>query len=531
MKRHIVHPRQQSMVEPEVPNPFVHRLELGTLDILKIAIMSVTIAPLRLLMVVLLLLLVWPLAAIGVACRSPEEADKPFTGWRCCLQPLIVFLCRGVFFMGGFSWITVRGVRVTSKEAPILVVAPHSTFFDALALVYMDLTSVVAKQDSKKTPCFGSIIQYTQPVLVSREDPDSRLNTIKEITRRCKSGGAWPQIFIFPEGTCSNRSCLISFKGGAFFPGVPVQPVCLRYNNKLDTITWTWDGPGAFQTLWLSLCQFHNNMEIEFLPVYTPSPEEIKNPKLFAYNVRQVMADCLGVPVTDHSYDDCRLMDKAQKLNMPMEAGLVEFQKLHQKLGISFEQMQELLDKFENIHPNNGGQITLEQFASYLQLPESPALQEVFHLYDRDGSGTIDFREYVIGLMLVSHPVNSEDNLQHAFKLFDSDNKGYLTPEELQKILRNAFSMEDEQAAGLFQDIDTDKDGRVTYDDFKAYAVEKPEYAKLFMTYHDMSTSTTSNGLPVAHSNGGDCKGSNGNVPKGSYTNNVDEPIEGTPLF
>lgn len=50
---------------------------------------------------------------------------------------------------------------------------------------------------------------------------------------------------IFPEGTCTNRSCLITFKCGAFYPGVPVQPVCIRYPNKLDTVTWTWEGPGA----------------------------------------------------------------------------------------------------------------------------------------------------------------------------------------------------------------------------------------------------------------------------------------------
>ena len=72
------------------------------------------------------------------------------------LRPLIVLLCRGVFFFGGFNWITVRGVRVSSKEAPIIAVAPHSSFFDSLALVYMDLTSVVAKSESKHIPIFGS---------------------------------------------------------------------------------------------------------------------------------------------------------------------------------------------------------------------------------------------------------------------------------------------------------------------------------------------------------------------------------------
>lgn len=92
---------------------------------------------------------------------------------------------------------------------------------------------------------FSELINFTQPVYVWRDDPDSRQNTIKEIISRATSDLDWPQILIFPEGTCTNRSCLITFKPGAFYPGVPVQPVCIRYPNKLDTVTWTWEGPSA----------------------------------------------------------------------------------------------------------------------------------------------------------------------------------------------------------------------------------------------------------------------------------------------
>lgn len=61
---------------------------------------------------------------------------------------------------------------------------------------------------------FLALIEFTQPVLVKREDPNSRVNTIKEIQRRAQTKGEWPQIVIFPEGTCTNRSCLITFKQG-----------------------------------------------------------------------------------------------------------------------------------------------------------------------------------------------------------------------------------------------------------------------------------------------------------------------------
>ena len=162
---------------------------------------------------------------------------------------------------------------------------------------------------------FSELINYTQPVYVWREDPNSRQNTIKEIQRRVTSGDEWQQILIFPEGTCTNRKGLITFKPGAFYPGVPVQPVCIRYPNRLDTLSWTWQGPGAYvsqlvvsfilsisltidpsfvirrlELIWLTMTQFYTYCELEFLPVYVPSEEEKQNPRLFASNVRDIMA-------------------------------------------------------------------------------------------------------------------------------------------------------------------------------------------------------------------------------------------------
>lgn len=64
------------------------------------------------------------------------------------------------------------------------------------------------------TVSVAALLAFTQPVLVQREDPNSRQNTVKEIQRRAKAGGDWPQIIIFPEGTCTNRTCLISYKLG-----------------------------------------------------------------------------------------------------------------------------------------------------------------------------------------------------------------------------------------------------------------------------------------------------------------------------
>ena len=41
----------------------------------------------------------------------------------------------------------------------------------------------------------------------------------------------------------------------------------------------------------------------------------------------------------------------------------------------------------------------------------------------QDGSGHIDFREYVIGMSMISEPAGNEETVQLAFKLFDKQNK------------------------------------------------------------------------------------------------------------
>ena len=95
-----------------------------------------------------------------------------------------------------------------------------------------------------------------------------------------------------------------------------MQPVCIEFKNRLDTIRWTWEGRSAAKLILYTLCQFNNKMEItvsvfkflkkklysdnkevvilntnlKYLPVYQPNEEEKRNANLFARNVRSKMA-------------------------------------------------------------------------------------------------------------------------------------------------------------------------------------------------------------------------------------------------
>ncbi|XP_006103120.1 lysophosphatidylcholine acyltransferase 2 isoform X1 [Myotis lucifugus] len=477
-------PRQASFFPPPVRNPFVQQTRLGAGRRIQTFFLGIVLLPVRALLLGLVLLLAWPFAAISTVC-CPDKPTHPITGWRRKItHPVLKFLGRAMFFSMGFS-VTVKGKIASPVEAPIFVVAPHSTFFDGIACVAAGLPSMVSRNENVQVPLIGRLLRALQPVLVSRVDPDSRKNTINEIIRRATSGGEWPQILVFPEGTCTNRSCLITFKPGAFIPAVPVQPILLRYPNKLDTVTWTWQGYTFFQLCVLTFCQPYTRVEVEFMPVQAPNDEEKRDPVLFAGRVRNLMAEALEIPVTDHTYEDCRLMISAGQLTLPMEAGLVEFTKISRKLKLDWDGIRKHLDEYATIASSSkGGRIGIEEFAEYLKLPVSDVLRQLFALFDRNHDGSIDFREYVIGLAVLCNPANTEEIIQVAFKLFDLDEDGYISEEEFSTILQASLGVPDLDGSGLFKEIA--QGDSVSYEEFKSFALKHPEYARIFTTYLEL---------------------------------------------
>ncbi|XP_025126521.2 lysophosphatidylcholine acyltransferase 1 [Bubalus bubalis] len=465
---------------PPGRNPFVHELRLGALQKAQVAVMTLTLFPVRLLVVLLMMLLAWPLVLVSSLGPAGQEPEQPPALWRRVVDMLLRAVMRTMWLAGGFHHVAVKGRRAPPTEAAILTLAPHSSYFDAIP-VTMTMSSVVMKAESRDIPIWGTLIKYIQPVFVSRTDQDSRRKTVEEIKRRAQSGGKWPQIMIFPEGTCTNRTCLITFKPGAFIPGVPVQPVVLRYPNKLDTITWTWQGPGALKILWLTLCQFHSRVEIEFLPVYTPSEEEKKDPALYASNVRRVMAEALGVAVTDYTFEDCQLALAEGQLRLPADTCLLEFARLLRGLGLKPEKLERDLDRHaESARMTQGRRVTLPEFAAQLGVPESESLEDLFSLFDEGGGGEVDLREYVVALSVVCRPARTLDTIQLAFKMFGSQD-GSVEEHALSSILKTALGVAELTVTDLFRAIDQERKGRIAFADFKRFAEANPDFAEEYL--------------------------------------------------
>ncbi|KAE8282227.1 Lysophosphatidylcholine acyltransferase 1 [Larimichthys crocea] len=463
-------------------NPFIHELKFTLREKLKIGLMSVTVFPVRLLLVSFFMLLAWPFAFTASLGRS-EFVIEPQSWWRRFIDLCLRVIMRAMWFCGGFHWIKVKGERAAPSEAPILTVAPHSSYFDAIP-VTMTMCSIVTKLESSSIPVWGTLISYIRPVFVFRSDQDSRRKTVEEIKRRARSGGQWPQIMIFPEGTCTNRSGLILYKAGAFIPGLPVQPVVLRYQNKLDTVTWTWQGPAAFKILWLTLCQPHNSLEIEYLPVYTPSDEERENPALFASNVRKLMAKALEAPLTDLSFDDREISLSQGPLRVYDYSSLLEFNLLVSRLGQRAGTSEKVLEEqARRARKLQGDRLGLDDFAQFLNLPVTDTLTQVHSMFDQHGDGQIDIRHYVIALSTVRRPSESMKTLKLAFKMYENKEKGEVIEEDLAAILEIMLGVQEVELSGLFLSLDGPDTNKITYDDLHHFIEQHPHFVQKYLDF------------------------------------------------
>jgi calmodulin len=91
----------------------------------------------------------------------------------------------------------------------------------------------------------------------------------------------------------------------------------------------------------------------------------------------------------------------------------------------------------------NGGTITSKELGTVMrslgQNPKEEELREMVKEVDTDGSGTIDFKEFLTLLARQMREANStdEDELRESFRVFEQDQNGFISRGELRHVLQN----------------------------------------------------------------------------------------------
>lgn len=342
--------------------------------------------------------------------------------------------------------------------------------------------SAVSRKENAAIPGVGALLRVTRGLFVDRLSPTSRADTLEAIRQRghlAAKDDRWPQVLIFPEGTTSNGRAVCSFKQGAFTPGLPVQPIAVKYPYRFFDPCWSVDGPGMLSSILHMFCQFVNHMEVTYLPVYYPSEEEKKDPKLYAQNVRDLIANELGLPTLQHSSEDALFQVQVLKHRIPLEHFKTDIHTMHELLQVDFDGAKELLIRFASAH-SRGGRIDFEQFCKFLKLPASEDAKDLFEAFDLDQTGTIDFRNLVLGLSSLNAQGDPIQVIEAAWKACDSKGVGHLTQDDLSAILLSLYpSISDSDVVELFLQANTSHDGKLTWEQWLVYWRKHPEYVAL----------------------------------------------------
>lgn len=137
-----------------------------------------------------------------------------------------------------------------------------------------------------------------------------------------------------------------------------------------------------------------------------------------------------------------------------------------QKLGLSNDDIDKFWTVFNEIDKSHDGTISASELINYLQLDVSPFNEKIFRVMD-NGDGKLGFLEFTLSVL--KYGVQDRMALTAlAFKLYDTDDSGQLSMDEIQKLLSHIYGGNPEltRVQTIAKSMDLNKDGLVSLGEF-----------------------------------------------------------------
>jgi len=404
-----------------------------------------TLFPIRL---VVLLFIVLPLTLISLipfsSCfDSKNSHGQPHGCCRSCWVYPLRALNRLLLWCFGFWWISIDRKKF-HNATPSVIVANHTALMDAMFMVWFYAPMAVAKLGVKHIPIAGGLAIAVQTIFVDRKNAEAKQKVLQDIKERTAEGTKFPPLLIFPEGTCTNGKVLVQFKKGPFTAQRPVQPVILKYGSTYLELCACGDNDrvGMAVAFLLMMLQPFNTLKATLMPEYKPTTEEKEDAILFANNVRTIMAKEMNVGTTNHSYEDVFFSAHMKKRNKQDVGQQFVVKDMMKAFALSYDDIIKMMDDFARA---TGKDTTMhfQEFCQHLNLKDDTAeALAIWHFFDNDDDGTVEFSEFVRGVALLSHNVDDVDRLRLAFALLDHEKQGKVSIVDIRKFLADADRLE-----------------------------------------------------------------------------------------
>jgi calcium-dependent protein kinase len=141
---------------------------------------------------------------------------------------------------------------------------------------------------------------------------------------------------------------------------------------------------------------------------------------------------------------------------------------------LSKQEKDNLARVFKAFDKNGDGKLSIDEVKEgylehYGKIMSDEEVEKMFSAVDTDGSGFIDYSEFVVAAMN-EQQLTTNDKLQAAFKMFDKDGSGIITADEIKEVLQFGGTNQLNAAAinAIIRQVDENGDGEISFEEFVA---------------------------------------------------------------
>ena len=153
----------------------------------------------------------------------------------------------------------------------------------------------------------------------------------------------------------------------------------------------------------------------------------------------------------------------------------------YEKPGLSVDEVDEIKEAFDLFDTDNSGAIAVGELTSAMKSlgfdVKNAVVYQMVEELDADGSGEIEFGEFVDIMTARLNEKTSREDINRVFNLFDKDRNGTLEVDDLTRVCQDVGEdVSAEDIREIIQRSDLDGDGAVNMEDFYNVITKQSSY-------------------------------------------------------